>query len=222
MITLNGVTSDSVGVIVGGYSSKPIAARKVEYHHIPGRNGDLLIDEGVYDNYIKSYTLYWLPSTSDKTVSEWLYQSGYVSFVDSDIPGYHRMAQVYGPIDPVNHRGCYTEAVVSFNFKPQWFLDSGDTIITLTSASSITNPTKEVSRPLITVYGTGNGILKINGENITLTSISPNITIDSELMEASSNGKMSGDFPVLKPGVNSIDWSGGITKVDVQPRWWIS
>ena len=72
------------------------------------------------------------------------------------------------------------------------------------------------------VYGTGDGILKVNGENITLTSINTSITLDSELMEASVNSKMSGNFPTLKPGNNSIDWSGGITKVDITPRWWIA
>ena len=84
MITFNGVTSDSLGIIVDGYSSKPIAKRRVESQHIPGRNGDLLIDEGVYDNYTQSYTIYWLPTTSPSSVSAWLNQSGYFKLVDSD------------------------------------------------------------------------------------------------------------------------------------------
>ena len=222
MITLNGITSDSLGIIVDGYSFKPIAKRRVGSQHIPGRNGDLLIDEGVYDNYIQSYTIYWLPPTSLASISQWLNQSGYVKLIDSDLPEYYRMAQVSGPINPINHRDCYTEASVSFNCKPQWFLGSGDVTKTLNAATNIVNPTPEYSRPLIVVYGTGDGILKVNGENITLTSINTSITLDSELMEASVNSKMSGNFPTLKPGNNYIDWSGGITKVDITPRWWIA
>lgn len=222
MITLNGITSDSLGITVDGYSFKPIAKRRVESQHIPGRNGDLLIDEGVYDNYTQSYTIYWLPSTSLASISQWLNQSGYVKLIDSDLPEYYRMAQVSGPINPTNHRDCYTEASVSFNCKPQWFLVSGDVTKTLNAATNIVNPTTEYSRPLIVVYGTGDGVLKVNGENITLTSINTSITLDSELMEASVNSKMSGNFPTLKPGNNSIDWSGGITKVDITPRWWIA
>lgn len=222
MITLNGITSDSLGIIVDGYLSKPIAKRRVESQSIPGRNGDLLIDEGVYDNYTQQYTIYWLPSTPLASVSQWLNQSGYVKLVDSDLPEYYRMVQVSGPINPVNHRDCYMEASISFNCKPQWFLVSGDVVTTVTSATTIANPTTEYSRPLIKVYGTGNGILKVNGKNITLTAISTSITLDSELMEASANNKMSGNFPILKPGNNTIDWSGEITKLDITPRWWIS
>lgn len=222
MITLNGITSDSLGIIVDGYLSKPIAKRRMESQSIPGRNGDLLIDEGVYDNYTQQYTIYWLPSTSLASVSKWLNQSGYVKLIDSDLPEYYRMVQVSGPINPINHRDCYTEASISFNCKPQWFLVSGDVTTTVTAATHIVNPTPEYSRPLIKVYGTGFGVLKVNGGNVTLTGLHDSITLDSELMEASVNSNMSGTFPILKPGNNSIDWSGGITKLDITPRWWIA
>ena len=56
---------------------------------------------------------------------------------------------------------------------------------------------------------------------IELNGISGSITIDSELMEAykgseSQNGKMSGDFPRLEPGVNGVSWTGGITGVTIK------
>ena len=30
---------------------------------------------------------------------------------------------------------------------------------------------------------------------------------------------MSGDFPVLKPGLNGISWSGNVTSIVISPRW---
>jgi len=33
------------------------------------------------------------------------------------------------------------------------------------------------------------------------------------------NDHMSGDFPVLKPGLNAISWSGNVTSVIVKPNW---
>ena len=33
------------------------------------------------------------------------------------------------------------------------------------------------------------------------------------------NDKMEGDFPVLKPGTNLISWSGGVTRLVIQPNW---
>ena len=47
---------------------------------------------------------------------------------------------------------------------------------------------------------------------------------DSELQEAYSgatgmNSAMSGEFPILKPGMNAISWSGNVTRVEVKPNW---
>lgn len=33
------------------------------------------------------------------------------------------------------------------------------------------------------------------------------------------NDHMSGDFPVLKPGLNAISWTGTVTQVTVKPNW---
>ena len=54
--------------------------------------------------------------------------------------------------------------------------------------------------------------------------ITGSITLDSELQESytgttSMNSAMSGEFPILKPGMNAISWSGEVTKVEVKPNW---
>ena len=33
------------------------------------------------------------------------------------------------------------------------------------------------------------------------------------------NSVLSGEFPILKPGMNAISWSGEVTKVEVKPNW---
>ena len=33
------------------------------------------------------------------------------------------------------------------------------------------------------------------------------------------NSAMSGEFPILKPGMNAISWTGEVTKVEVKPNW---
>ncbi len=30
---------------------------------------------------------------------------------------------------------------------------------------------------------------------------------------------MSGDFPVLKPGLNAVSWSGNVSNIIVRPNW---
>ena len=63
------------------------------------------------------------------------------------------------------------------------------------------------------------------GMSITeLEGISGNITLNTPLMEAyseatSMNSAMSGDFPVLLPGLNAVSWTGSVTKIEIKPNW---
>ena len=67
--------------------------------------------------------------------------------------------------------------------------------------------------------------LHINNNSYLLSTISPNIEIDSEMMSVYRgttllNSKAGFDeFPVLNPGDNSISWTGAVTKVEIVPRW---
>lgn len=240
MITLNGRTSDSLGIIIDGYSSKPIASRRVQTKQIPGRNGDLVIDEGVYDNYTQSYTLYWLPTTPNEKVAEWLQQSGYVKLIDSDIPGYFRLARVKGPIVPINHSDCYTEAVITFDCKPQWFLNSGDVwvnhILTAPDVEvQLENPTSEMALPLLYVSkqnASDDVSVLVNGDTFELIPYkdATKYYIDSDLKEVyygayNRNNAFAGDFPVLQSGTNTLTMRGSLGEnayVSIKPRWWTS
>ena len=98
---------------------------------------------------------------------------------------------------------------------------SNESNVTLAASGSVTNEGSVYSEPVITVTGSGDGTLLIGETLIELNGISGSITIDSELMEAykgseSQNGKMSGDFPRLEPGVNGVSWTGGITGVTIK------
>ena len=80
------------------------------------------------------------------------------------------------------------------------------------------------SEPVVTVYGTGDITLMVGTTIVELEGITGSITLDSELQESytgttSMNSAMSGEFPLLKPGMNAISWSGEVSKVEIQPRW---
>ena len=72
--------------------------------------------------------------------------------------------------------------------------------------------------------GSGDITLMVGTTIVELTDVSQNIVINSVLKEAYKgntlmNDHMSGDFPVLKPGLNAISWSGDVTTVIVKPNW---
>lgn len=97
--------------------------------------------------------------------------------------------------------------------------------ITLTTSTQfITNPGSVYAEPVITVYGSGDITLMVGTTIVELEGVSGSITLDTPLMEAytgttSQNGKMTGEFPVLKPGANAISWTGSVTKVVLRPNW---
>ena len=97
-------------------------------------------------------------------------------------------------------------------------------ITVTTFGSTVTNPGSVYSEPVITVYGSGAITLMVGTTLVELTDIYSSIVLDCALQEAYlgstlMNDHMSGDFPVLKPGMNAISWSGTVTKVVIKPNW---
>lgn len=94
---------------------------------------------------------------------------------------------------------------------------------------TLTNRGNVVSRPTVTVYGSGNVELAINAVTVLSFSIdSEYITIDAEEMNAYHgntlmNRSVTGDYAdlTLKAGENVISWSGDVTGIKVEnfSRW---
>ena len=131
-LTFDGVDIESTyGIIIDGASSWPKPERDVEYIHVPGRSGDILMDNGCWQNVEISYNLCikdnW--KTAFEDFAAWLCSHvGYFRLEDLDRhPGVYRMASFAGPLDPelwfTTDTGVFT---VTFNCKPQQFLMSGE------------------------------------------------------------------------------------------------
>lgn len=106
--------------------------RDVQQIHVPGRNGDLLLDYGGYKNIQVTYPCSILDHNSE--VSQWLrsvlYSAhGYCKLEDDYHPDEFRLAEYRGPFEPevFSERGNDTAKVdLVFNCKPQRFLKIGD------------------------------------------------------------------------------------------------
>lgn len=234
MINWNGITSDSLNCIVERYPAHTVPQRKQSAISVPGRNGDLLLQQTAYSNYIQAYDVYLsgprngskLPDVA-RAVAAWLNVGGYRKLIDDYTPDTFRMAFFQGPLELENTFNLYGRATIEFNCKPQRFLNSGETAQTITaSGGTITNPTAYNAKPLITVYGSGAATLQVGECVCTLSSINTSITLDSDT-ENAYNGTTNlnstvtiPEFPELIPGNNAVTWTGGITSVQITPRWW--
>ena len=198
--------------------------------HIPGRNGDIIQDNGCYKNVERTYEVSFDVPNEDfatyaNAVSAWLHSTtGYARLEDSCEPNYYRMATYQESNIFENLYNQAGTATIVFECKPQRFLKTGDNTITIQNSLTIMNPTGFEAYPLFKVTGTS-GVLTVNGNSITFSSIDDFVMLDCELQDAykeniNKNSTISGTFPVLKPGSNTIRWTGSISSVTMKPRWW--
>lgn len=198
--------------------------------HIPGRNGDIIQDNGCYKNVERTYEVSFDAPNEDfatyaNAVSAWLHSTtGYTRLEDSYEPDYYRMATYQESNIFENLYNQAGTATIVFECKPQRFLKSGENTISIKNSLTIMNPTGFEAYPLFKVSGTS-GVLTVNGDSLTLSSIDEFVMLDCELQDAykeniNKNSTISGTFPVLKPGSNTISWTGGISSVTMKPRWW--
>ena len=74
--------------------------------------------------------------------------------------------------------------------------------------------------------GSGKGTVTVGGRTVTLSKITSGMILDSLTQNAylgssNLNGDISAaEFPVLLPGESAISFTGGVTALDIVPRWW--
>ena len=231
----NGVGSASMGLAITGSGTYNAPERDLEMIPIPGRIGDLVVDHKRYKNIPVTYPVSICDDFAAyaEGVRAWLLKSGgYQRLEDDYDPDHFRMALCKGPLtfstDFLNRIG---ECSITFDCKPQRFLKAGERAITAENGEYINNPTAFPALPLITVYGSGSGNLRVGSYLVKINELDTFVTLDSEMEEAYTaiasgarkycNGTISApEFPVLGYGLNNVSWNGGITKVEIIPRWW--
>lgn len=133
--TLSGVT-----VVRGETLESP--ARDFDVREIPGRNGDLLLDNRKYPNTEITYRVMIrenVESTFRQLAGFLLSRTGYCKLSDSWSTSEFYMAYVSQPIAPTVSRGDELGAFeVVFNRKPQRFLVSGETPAEITPSTGET------------------------------------------------------------------------------------
>lgn len=229
----DGESSLDYGVYIGGQDTYNAPQRDITKVGIPGRNGDLIQDNGRFLNVQVPYHIVVMDEFRDKTdaIKAWLLsKKGYCKLVDTYHPGTYRMARVQGGID--FETGAYNlhgKTKIIFDCKPQRWLDSGDVSVEYgDNPGAIENPTLFDSLPMIHIEGNGSGVVTVGNASVSISNLAGYVDIDCELKLCYKGGENMSQyvsmtdhkFPVLKPGNNNIAFSGGITGVTIKGRWW--
>jgi phage-related protein len=193
---------------------------------VPGRNGDVLLNNNRFNNVTVSYDVAFKNVKSRvAAIKLWLCRAGYYVLTDTYQPEYFRMAAFSSNLKIDELIENVGQAQISFNCKPFMYSLAGQDTITLTDTGTVTNPEAFLSQPYIKITGTGNVTLHIGSNSYSIVGVSSYIELDSELMAAYKGSVLCNDkinfteFPVLPPGANSISWTGTVSKVEIVPRW---
>lgn len=225
--TFNGKSTANFGLLVDGLKTYGAPQRRVEQIAIAGRNGDIIIDSGTYDNYVAEYTISVIDNFkfNAREIANWLLgSSGYLRLEDTYNPEHYRLASCYNTLEfdviALSRAGT---ATVDFLCYPQRFLKTGEQVITLTANGSLANPTGFTAKPIIRAYSKGS--FTIGNQVVTINSIDGYVDINSETMQChkgttNCNQNVSIDeFPTLSSGTTNITLNG-VTKLDITPNWW--
>lgn len=239
--TFDGQNSLNSGIYITGEAVYNAPGRVVDMISVPGRNGDLAIDQGRFENIQVTYPAGCFANISADFADK---ISAFRNILASRY-AYKRLTDTYHPDEfrlGLYKAGLEVETVayntagefgIEFECKPQRWLVSGETAQTFTNSGSITNPTLFPSSPLLVV--TGSGTLTLGSQVLTIASGSSSsqvIYIDCESQEAweiVGSGKISRNdyiqnagesFPVLSSGNNVVTLGSGISQVVITPRWW--
>ena len=247
MITYGGRNLADFGVYISGNGTFNAPERDVKTVAIPGRNGDLTLDNGRFKNIKIKYPAFIVEDFFINTEALRNFLAtfrGYARLEDSYHPYEYRMARISGaftvkPEDKLR-AGKFD---LTFDCMPQRWLKSGEvklpTLVALgggTSSTQVMNPTSQSAMPLLLCKPVDYMLININNVQMKLTQAATHTIIDCELQEAYSattganhNSYLQlndGVFPTLDAGLNTISITAtgsGVmytSSMTVTPRWW--
>lgn len=219
------------GIYIQKKNSFDSPERDLNFQSVPGRNGDIIVDNGRYKNISLSYTIAVISKSkfiySVAELKDWLIPNiSYHCLYDSYDTEHYRLAALSGGLAIEQKLFNYGTAKIKFNCKPFRYSFFGDRIVTLTqSGSIIKNREQYSSLPYMCIFGSGDITVYINDKVFYFYDVDEYVEIDSDMMNCfkntvNLNSKMqSDDFPILEAGENIISWTGSVSKLEIKPRW---
>jgi phage-related protein len=230
-LTFDGYSSRNYGVYITGEAVYNAPERAVEMISIPNRNGAFALDEGHFENIEVTYPAgVFADNEADfaDAISDFrnllCSRKGYCTLTDEYHPDEYREAVYKNGLEVTPSQLRAGEFTITFECKPQRFLNSGSTETTVTSGSTITNPTLFESNPLLKIWGYGD--LNVNGYDITLNNetlgnvklwndetlktktfpLTTSTSFDADLLNPGDTFTASGDLTYKLNHPDDADW----------------
>jgi len=206
--------------------------RDVNVIQVPGRDGDLIMDNGRYSSVIRS-----IPCRIEapnhvnvenliSQINNWLTSDAkFHDFEWENDPEFRYLARVEGDVISQRILSRYGKTAIDFRIHPIKYLRSSLLERQITSGTNVFNQFDVDAKPLIRIVGNGNITINIGGRRLELQGIGGGCIIDSENQTITTlNGqvtlfeRMYSPFPVLRSGNNAVTFSRNDIQVFITPR----
>ena len=185
--TFDGTNSRAYGVYITGRGVFNAPERNVEMVEIPGRNGAYALDKGNFNNIEVTYPAGIFADTEAdfaQAVSDLrnflCSKSGYCRLEDDYNSGEYRMAIYKSGLEVDHDMLTAGEFNIVFECKPQRWLTSGETAVSVASGGKVTNPTLFEAKPLLEVVGYGD--IDLGGQEIKVSNVPlGNVVLDTNI-----------------------------------------
>ena len=216
-LTFNGISSKDLGIRIERHNNFSSPQRVVERIKVPGRTGEIIIDDNSYENIIFEYEFILDCKSSDlvtkaNEISNWLHSDySYKTLTFSNSNKVYN-AVVINKIDISRMFKTFGKALVTFeayevaNTKER-------SILKITDKDIYINNTNNTIKPIIKVIGEGDCSININNQEVILKDLEGSLIIDCYNLDCykeednkiiNCNNKMAGMFPRLEVGENKI------------------
>ena len=210
--------------------------RDVNAIQVPGRDGDLMMDNGRFNSVVRSIPCrIEAPSNVNvesviNDVNNWLIDDGrFHEFGWDSDPEFKYLARVEDSVSSQRVLSRFGTTTIDFRLHPIKYLRSSLEEQSVRNNDVIENPFNVEAKPLLRVSGMVSGggdlVIEIGGRPLVLRGMAQSgCVIDSETQTITDpSGRitlfeiMRSPFPVLKPGANVIRVPAGVT-VAMAPR----
>lgn len=161
-LTFNGESSRTYGVYITGQAVYNAPTRDVEMVTIPGRSGAFPLDHGRFENIEGTYPAGTFADNEEDfaaAISDFrnalCAAKGYCRLEDEYNPDEYRLAIYKSGLEVEPAQLKAGEFDITFECKPQRYLKSGETAVTIGASTALTNPTRFEASPEIRVKGYG-------------------------------------------------------------------
>jgi len=201
--SFNGKTSEDFGLVVQTPPTYEYPERDLTVAHVPGRNGDIIIDNQCYKNVQRTYSVglkYYQSSgyyVSFEGILNWLNSANgkYVRLEDTYDSEVYRLASFQMNGNFTDYFGQGGATTITFECKPQRFLKIGEKEHKYVgNIAEINNDSNYVAKPYITIKGIGTNLDTVlmfsvfefsdnhrkSKSNIVISNYIGNMVFDSE------------------------------------------